>query len=232
MTHGDLLTKREHSAEIDVRAARSDTRKRWRANRQTSVSFFPEVVVTEVEHHISYNEEEHHGTWYSKSELVELRRKNLPTIQLMRAGELQNDTDQHCSRGLEHRVYDRAMERKAIRLRARAAVFEEQDLQQWNEVQKPEEIALCYLEVSNSSAFQAHKNGLMDELQAFGPKLTHAKGLKRKRNPVIPGHWSSGKKGKTSSKNNFYLQFSMTIFARETAAKIILLSVLLCLFVA
>mmetsp|Transcript_4053 Transcript_4053/g.5828 ORF Transcript_4053/g.5828 Transcript_4053/m.5828 type:complete len:224 (-) Transcript_4053:103-774(-) len=203
MTHGDLLTKREHSAEIDVRAARSDTRKRWRANRQTSVSFFPEVVVTEVEHHISYNEEEHHGTWYSKSELVELRRKNLPTIQLMRAGELQNDTDQHCSRGLEHRVYDRAMERKAIRLRARAAVFEEQDLQQWNEVQKPEEIALCYLEVSNSSAFQAHKNGLMDELQAFGPKLTHAIRVETKAKSSDSWSLVQRKKGKNKQQEQF-----------------------------
>eukprot|EP00546_Thalassionema_frauenfeldii_P007468 CAMPEP_0178914590 /NCGR_PEP_ID=MMETSP0786-20121207/11516_1 /TAXON_ID=186022 /ORGANISM="Thalassionema frauenfeldii, Strain CCMP 1798" /LENGTH=216 /DNA_ID=CAMNT_0020587527 /DNA_START=109 /DNA_END=759 /DNA_ORIENTATION=+ len=175
MTQGDLLTKRENSAEIDVR---KETKRRWLSRRSSAtsamkVSFFPQIFVFEVDHHSSYAEEEHQNTWYNKSELVELRQKNLPTIRLMRSGALKNDTEEHCVRGLEHRVYDRAMERKAIRIRAREAVFEEQDLQEWSESKDPEGLAQCYIEASNPCSFQAHKIGLLDELQAFGPKLTN-----------------------------------------------------------
>jgi len=84
----------------------------------------------------------------------------------MRAGETDLDTEQHCSRGLEHRVYDRHMQRKGLRLRAQTAVLEAQA------VRNPEEIASCYSLACNASSFSAHQMGVRDELKASEPEQT------------------------------------------------------------
>jgi len=138
------------------------------------VSFCSEVIVTETLHHKNYTKKEKMKCWYIKSDFSQIKKGFLPTIELMEAGE--PEQQEHCFRGLENRIIKRALERREIRKEARRAVFREEEFQRiYKEGEEgqalmsdaDEAIAARYIIFSKYSAFEAYNMGLMDEVEAF-----------------------------------------------------------------
>eukprot|EP00547_Thalassionema_nitzschioides_P004633 CAMPEP_0194211616 /NCGR_PEP_ID=MMETSP0156-20130528/10701_1 /TAXON_ID=33649 /ORGANISM="Thalassionema nitzschioides, Strain L26-B" /LENGTH=190 /DNA_ID=CAMNT_0038939225 /DNA_START=4 /DNA_END=573 /DNA_ORIENTATION=- len=134
-----------------------------------SVSFCDEVIMAGTLHHSEYSQEERQNYWYRKEEVFRMKQMDKPTIALMRAGALEQDTDRHCIRGLENRLYSRAIERRRTRKIAQAAVLEEQCIQ-WREgYSSSDDIAACYKEATTQCGVRARALAVEDELDAFGP---------------------------------------------------------------
>lgn len=168
--------ERSSSAEIEVNDTKEKVIHQALSSRskscQRKVTFSENIIIYATLHKSKYTKKEKENTWYSKKDLANIKKENQPTVDLMRSCEINNDTEQHCTRGLEHRVYDRALERKGLRLRAKLAVFEAQAVVE-RKPNKADAIAFQYTMACEGCSFQAHKVGLIDELQAFGPKLTN-----------------------------------------------------------
>jgi len=136
------------------------------------VSFDTEVYMATIIHHRNYAGEEIERCWYSKAEVFRIRQENEATVNLMRRGKLReddNDTSkqQHCARGLEHCMPQRAMIRRNHKRRAWWEVFHQQDLQYFQGFRDSEAIARRYILASQYCAFLAHTSGLMGASYIF-----------------------------------------------------------------
>jgi len=138
------------------------------------VSFYPMAMVIQTLHHKNYTKGEKIKCWYIKSDFDQMKIDFSPTIELMEAGE--TEQQEHCFRGLENRIVQRLLERKAMRKEALKAVFQEECFQSFHRKNKKgessgissaEAIAVQYTIFSKYSAFEAYNIGLLDEVEAF-----------------------------------------------------------------
>jgi len=130
--------ERKECAEIsvnnnDLKKYLHSTIKKQKDKKKGKVSFFPEANVTEVLHHKNYSTEEKVKCWYLKSDFIQIQKEFQETVQLMKAGKLEDDRDRdnnkHCFRGLEYQITERAFERRIIVKASRRQVFREQKIQ-------------------------------------------------------------------------------------------------------
>jgi len=154
--------------------------------KKKSVSFHPDVIMIEMLHHKNFTDEERRQYWHNKVDLLLIKQDIIPIVYWMRSGiklskqdihddddkydECRDDNDDdYCTRGLEHRVYDRAMERKGHRIQGRDAVLEEQERQLalGMRFRNDNAIAFRYASVSNYCAFKAHEVGILDEIDSY-----------------------------------------------------------------
>jgi len=182
------------------------------------VSFNLKVITTGILHRNNYTEEEKRQCWYTESDVLRIKGSIEPIVRLMKSGELkQHNNKQHnnnnnekdeeeiyCTRGLEHRVYDRAMERRGHRMKGRIAVLEEQDRQimlhgLFSFSNGDDEIACRYALVSKYCAFKAHEVGIMDEdeVSAENGRAAPKKSSSSSMIEMITENWTFvwGKKG-------------------------------------
>jgi len=170
--------ERKDSAEMSVNNDCNE--KKEIHNRKKDVSFDPEVIMTEVIHHKNYTMEEKIRCWYNQEDFAQIKKEFKQTLELMKkAGGIPKEQRQEYSfRGLENRMYERALARKINRKEARRAVFEEQEIHRQhleNEEEKQlmrndaeeETIAARYSLYSKRCALKAYSMGLMDEAEAF-----------------------------------------------------------------
>lgn len=135
-----------------------------------NVSFCSEVIMIETLHHKNYSETEKKNCWNSKEDLAKMRKEYTSTLKWMKENECRQDNSfeqEHCFRGLEFRILDRAIQRKHIRTEAWMAVFQEQAAQIHQGVRNDDVIAARYFLISRPCAFEAYNIGLADEIEAF-----------------------------------------------------------------
>jgi len=159
---------------------------RQRSSSQKLVSFDAEAYMTTTLHHKDYSREEREKCWYTKAEIFRRRKESQPIVLYMRRNnsgrggveeekveeeeaetEVTNNDEIYCTRGLEHRIHDRASERKKNREDAWRAVLDEQCTQSILGFHNVYTIADRYIFVSRRCAIQAYRVGQMDENDAF-----------------------------------------------------------------
>jgi hypothetical protein len=85
------------------------------------------VFVRETLHIADYEPDEVIATWYQKDEMAQMKADMVDTVRSMLRGELENDNEEQCMRGLESRTRIGANKRQENKLRALEAVLDEQD---------------------------------------------------------------------------------------------------------
>jgi len=128
------------------------------------VSFDTDASLAVTLHHTEYTKEERANTWYSKADLVRIKRKRLPTLKLLRASKIEKDTKEHCIRGLECYIPARAVRKASNRIIAWGEVFHEQRLQSSKNAKDDEAIALAYQAKSITCQESARQVGILDEV--------------------------------------------------------------------
>mmetsp|Transcript_8276 Transcript_8276/g.12737 ORF Transcript_8276/g.12737 Transcript_8276/m.12737 type:complete len:244 (-) Transcript_8276:11-742(-) len=159
ITEDGYILEFENDTEISVVKSKG---KQIRGKTRKHVSFDTEAYMAMVEHSIEYTEEERRRCWYAKSDLTRMKQETQSTIQRMRFGEEVLDTENHCSRGLEHSLPFRSFERKTHRNHAWLSVFKEQTIQDTYGVINQDKIAQAYISANKCCAHEAHKTGLSD----------------------------------------------------------------------
>mmetsp|Transcript_13385 Transcript_13385/g.15356 ORF Transcript_13385/g.15356 Transcript_13385/m.15356 type:complete len:267 (-) Transcript_13385:356-1156(-) len=212
--------ERKECAEIsvnnnDLKKYLHSTIKKQKDKKKGKVSFFPEANVTEVLHHKNYSTEEKVKCWYLKSDFIQIQKEFQETVQLMKAGKLEDDRDRdnnkHCFRGLEYQITERAFERRIIVKASRRQVFREQKIQrqhlkqQGGRVQEllgyaEKEIAVRNVIFSRYCTIQAYNMGLADEAEAFrikSPKQnTIVKAIQSQKRIILDEHIVMNEEGK------------------------------------
>mmetsp|Transcript_6220 Transcript_6220/g.9564 ORF Transcript_6220/g.9564 Transcript_6220/m.9564 type:complete len:221 (+) Transcript_6220:53-715(+) len=165
-----FMLRRNSSAEIDVDKFSKELESLSSREEESlisgqeslkSVSFCEETTVLATLNRAEYTPEERKNCWYTREDVHRSKKMSQPTIALMKAGLLSRNTERHCTRGLEHRIYGRAMERRRIRKAAQDAVLDEQ-----GRSNNPDDISNCYKEASVACGFRAHSVGVDDEIEA------------------------------------------------------------------
>lgn len=130
-----------------------------------SVHFSKTVDVREVPPLATLPKEEIQATWYGGEEFKIIKQSLIPTIRLMMAKK-PIDKNQECSRGLEFRTPAGAKARKANKLKALRAVWNEQVAQWKSDVSNDEAIRMVYEAESAECRAMALKLGQRDEQEA------------------------------------------------------------------
>lgn len=134
------------------------------------VSFYGRVYVREVLHLCDYDEDEHRKTWYSRDEIEEIKESIFETVRRIANGGHQEDSKEHCARGLEHRSKSGALQRRKNKLLALQLVLDEQQDQKESGINHPETLARVYQEISSQSIIAAQRIGKKDEIEVHGDR--------------------------------------------------------------
>jgi len=120
--------------------------------------------------------------WYNQEDFVHIKKECKQTVELTKKkksdGIPKEQQEEYCFRGLENRMYARALARKKNQQKARRAVFKEQEKRRQHLENKEKEqlmrddaeeeaIATRYSVYSKHCALEAYNMGLMDEAEAF-----------------------------------------------------------------
>jgi hypothetical protein len=135
---------------------------------RTQVRFNRAVFVRETLHIDDYEPHEVVATWYQKDEIAMIKEDMVATVRSKLRGELENDTEEYCLRGLEVRTRVEAYKRKENKLRALEAVLDEQDGQFNAGFINERVISLVYQRVSLRCRKEAYERGIRDEIDAYG----------------------------------------------------------------
>lgn len=138
------------------------------AAKKRSVTFFRRVAIRNTIHIMDYTDEEMDSAFYCYEEIKAMRSDAKYVGALLRDGLLEQDTEEMCRRGVEHRTREGALRKYKHKSLTRQAVLEEQDIQ-WEEgVRDPELIASVYQSTGSTSAASfARAAALKDELDAM-----------------------------------------------------------------
>lgn len=129
---------------------------------------FNEMVEVRAHIHVNdYTDEEYTDSWFSRKELKDLKGCLGITVRMMVSGNLEEDTDEYCSRGLEIRTSAGCEQRKMNKRRGWDAALGEQERQQTRCIDDPELIASAFIQATAASRKIALMNGLRDELEVI-----------------------------------------------------------------
>ena len=137
-----------------------------------SVTFRSRIKIREHLHIKNYTPTEMKACWYSKFDLTEMKADIYATRNLIVAGKLEQDTEEHVRRGSENYLKKEMTRRSRVKLIARDAVFDEQDAQ-WEAssgttptITEPEYIAHFYKAATHLEVKRAYSVGLRDQMEA------------------------------------------------------------------
>eukprot|EP00545_Synedropsis_sp_CCMP1620_P008328 CAMPEP_0119003834 /NCGR_PEP_ID=MMETSP1176-20130426/793_1 /TAXON_ID=265551 /ORGANISM="Synedropsis recta cf, Strain CCMP1620" /LENGTH=220 /DNA_ID=CAMNT_0006955471 /DNA_START=33 /DNA_END=695 /DNA_ORIENTATION=+ len=142
----------------------------YTTSKKKKVSFNKLVFVRETLHIANYEHEEKRNTWFTKTEMRNIKVGMAATLRAILSGEYQGDDDRHCARGLEFRSRAGARKRKENKLMALEAVLKEQDDQYDDGIVNPTAISVVYQQVSLRPRISAHERGMNDEIAAYGDR--------------------------------------------------------------
>ena len=95
----------------------------------SKVSFYPRVRIQRVTNRKKLDKQQVQDVWYSRDEFTAIRKECFYTIKLMKVGEVLEEEEGFCVRGLEYKTPDAYRERQHNKTEIRTIVFEEQDYQ-------------------------------------------------------------------------------------------------------
>ncbi len=146
------------------------TKSKKRARK--SVSFYPKVTLKYCPHFSDYTPEEKRNTWLTSYELKKIRYScHKLAREFSKPNAPMDGTSQNgdCLRGLEGRTSQGLAKKKRVKIGARNAVFDEQNLQIGIGFRDEEAIADVYYEHTEYAQIDAHMRGLRDQVDALVP---------------------------------------------------------------
>lgn len=104
------------------------------------------------------------AVWFTNNDFNAMKKAYAPTVQLMFEDIApEEDTDEHCTRGLEYRTRDGGRKRTKNKYKAMAAVLHEQDRQICEDQYDPELLAEVYRRATDECVLEALSLGRKDE---------------------------------------------------------------------
>ena len=135
---------------------------------QAKVKFVHKIKVHRIPHLSDLPEDVVASTWYNRSEFDAVKRSYQVTVRMIMKGHVftsyDEDTNSHCTRGLEYRTKEGARFKQKVKLYAMLAVLDEQDRQRQAGVRDPESLSKAYRQESEKATSRAFVRGLKDEL--------------------------------------------------------------------
>jgi hypothetical protein len=132
-----------------------------------SVGFYEIVSIRSTTHYKDMTSQEIANAWFSRSEMLEIKRNMAIEIKCMSSGTpLLGGT----TRGLEFRTREGSNRRKANKLNSINAVLDEQDAQIMHDQYDPEALRSVYLQHSQRCLTESHLLAKGDEIEV---KLFH-----------------------------------------------------------
>jgi putative component of toxin-antitoxin plasmid stabilization module len=153
------------SAEIHIEQAQSKT---VGQKYRKKVQFYHSVYVQETLHLNNYSEDERHATWNTRKEATRMRAEMNDTLDLLKSGEYNGDSEQHCSRGLEYRIGKGRAMRHYNKMNGLLAVLEEQENQKYEQRRDHQAIAIAYALATKHCVIEASKLGQEDAVDTSG----------------------------------------------------------------
>lgn len=134
-----------------------------RSSSPQQVEFFPRVFYIEIPHREELTAREKRRLWFGPSGSLTNFGYRMETLALMDTGDLQEDDDDYCTRGL----YTRNENRKRCNVveAAKVAVLELQAMQMEEGYSDDEELAKTYVEMTKFSRLRALDQGRQDQLE-------------------------------------------------------------------
>jgi hypothetical protein len=109
---------------------------------EKSVRFSSTVERHEITHRLDMEEKQKKQFWYRKSDYKRIRREGRETVQLIRNGELLQDTNHHCLLGLDSETHVYARQRSMHKMMVQGLVVDEQEYQRQKGIRDPESLAM------------------------------------------------------------------------------------------
>ena len=129
--------------------------------QKKTVRFSPTAKVRQVP---KWSKVQSQNVWFNFEDFNEMKRSFAPTVQLMMQGVApEEDTEDHCLRGLEYRTKDGAKKRMKNKFNGMAAVLHEQDRQSYENLHDPELLAEVYRQATYHCFLEALALGRKDE---------------------------------------------------------------------
>lgn len=128
-----------------------------------AVSFYEIVSIRSTIHCNDMTEEEIAGAWFTRREMMAIKRSMSTEIKYMTEG--RPFPEEGTTRGLEFRTREGSDRRKANKLNSIHAVLDEQDLQQMRGVCEPESLRKAYLEHSRRCLAASQALAKADEIE-------------------------------------------------------------------
>lgn len=132
------------------------------------VGFNPVVKVIHTLHINDYTEDEIDACWYNEREVKAIRDDAKVSVELLKNGKLEQDTEEHCRRGSECQLRSNRSRRRKLKAAGWLAVLREQE-EQFEEGMDadPYCIAHVYKSASSQASDIARAVALKDELDAL-----------------------------------------------------------------
>lgn len=124
-----------------------------------------EPLVCEVLPHLDYSEEERQATWYTETELQNIKYECESTVYTCRHSKI-DESDEHCVRGLEAKTKEGYRSLKNIKKRAKTAVLDEDMRQRQMDIRDPIALAKEYQAVTFDCSYPAYVRAVMDAQEA------------------------------------------------------------------
>ncbi|KAL3920616.1 MAG: hypothetical protein SGILL_003172 [Bacillariaceae sp.] len=109
-----------------------------------SVTFFGRIRFKHVKHIDDYSDKEYFAAWYVEEDLADIFQHCVETVRRMVSGNVLDEEDGFCSRGLEYKTPTGAKTRKANKSKGLRAVLDEQERQRALGINDPERISKLY----------------------------------------------------------------------------------------
>jgi hypothetical protein len=139
--------------------------------KRKQVAFVGYVRVRGILHIDDYTDEEFFSTWYDPEDMKLITQDIRQTLAKMESGELVEDDEHFCRRGVESRTKHGASIKKQIRLAARNAVLDEQEeghaCQQGSMMYNEQLISESYMDVTLVSKLAAARRGFEDHQEVI-----------------------------------------------------------------
>eukprot|EP00934_Nitzschia_sp_Nitz4_P000043 Nitzschia sp. Nitz4//scaffold245_size28976//13484//14410//NITZ4_008072-RA/size28976-processed-gene-0.12-mRNA-1//1//CDS//3329543881//43//frame0 len=157
-----FATSRSIARSVDTDASEGAATKST-SDEKRKVSFYPRVRILRVPNRQAMLKAQIKRVWYSREEFKDIREECFETITIMQDGELIDEDEGMCSRGLEYKVSAAYKERQRNKQEIRQAVFEEQQFQEEVGMPDAEWLARISREQSKSCVETALELAKLDE---------------------------------------------------------------------
>jgi hypothetical protein len=141
--------------------------------KRKQVTFAPYVRVKPILHIDDYSDEEFFSTWYGPEDMKQITQDIRQTLAKMEeSGELIQDDEHFCRRGLESRTTKGARMKQHIRLAAKNAVLDKQAVHGWQGKYNEQLISDVYIDVALASKLAAVRRGFDDLEEEIDQELS------------------------------------------------------------
>lgn len=166
----DLLTPqvlRCSSTESTVVSTTNEKAKKTQTKKCSAVTFNETVSVRPISHYSNMTMREIRDTWYSRSEMITIKRNLVADVADMVIMGQPKDPELFTARGLEYRTKKGSKLHLLNKLNGIEAVLHAQAVQRMTGISEPDGIRHAYLQQSERCLALAQVRGVQDEIETL-----------------------------------------------------------------